>query len=73
MQLIETRKYCFLDALALEERQARDTLFKTDDNAFLLHMTSGEHFENERLVSLDARCALLWINATPDEYGLNWE
>ena len=72
MHLIATRKYWFLDADTLVERQARDTLLKTGENEFLLHMTSDDAFENERLVSLDARGALLWINQTVDEYGLNW-
>jgi hypothetical protein len=73
MHLIATRKYTFLDTETLVERQARDSLLKTGENEFLLHMTSGEALENERLISLDARCALLWINQTADEYGLNWE
>jgi hypothetical protein len=73
MHLIATRKYAFLDAETLMERQARDSLLKTGENEFLLHMTSGDTLEDERLISLDARCALLWINQTIDECGLNWE
>jgi hypothetical protein len=73
MLLIASRKYSFLDAQTLTEQTASDTLLKIGENAFLLHMTSGDGFEHERVVQLDARSALLWINQTPDEYGLNWE
>lgn len=73
MLLIASRKYSFLGAQTLIEQTASDTLLKTGENAFLLHMTSGDGFERERVVQLDARSALLRINQTPDEYGLNWE
>ena len=73
MHLIATRKYLFLDAETPVEREVRETLLKTDKCEFLLHMTAGDALENERLVPLDERCALLWINQPVDEYGSNWE
>jgi hypothetical protein len=73
MQLIATRKYWLLDAETLTERAARDTLLKVGETAFLLHMILGGDCKTERLVQLDARSALLWINQTADDYGLNWE
>ena len=73
MQLIVTRTYPFLAAQTLAERQARDCLFRTSENTFLLHMTSDEDVDDERLIWLDGRAALLWINQTADEYGMNWE
>ena len=43
------------------------------ENEFLLHMTSEAGTEEDRLVWLDSRAALLWINQTTDEYGTNWK
>ena len=31
------------------------------------------YFEEERLIWLDSRTALLWISQTADECGMNWE
>jgi hypothetical protein len=73
MQLIDSRTYSFLIAQTLAERQARDSLFRISENEFLLHMTSEDDIEEDRLVWLDSRAALLWINQTNDEYGMNWE
>jgi hypothetical protein len=72
MQLISSRSYPFLDAETLEERKARDTLLKVGENHFLLHMTAEAAIE-ERLVRLDCRAALLWINQEEREYGMDWE
>ncbi|MEH2487106.1 hypothetical protein [Bradyrhizobium sp. AZCC 2230] len=73
MHLVATRKYAFIATQTLAECQARDSLFRFAENKFLLHMTSDEDLEDERLVWLDTRAALLWINQTTDEYGINWE
>jgi hypothetical protein len=72
MHLVITRKYPFLAAQTLTERQARDSLFRVGEHEFLLHMTPGEDFAEERLIWLDSRAALLWINQAADDYGLNW-
>jgi hypothetical protein len=73
MQLICSRLYPFLDTQTLVERQARDTLLRVGENEFLLHMTSDDGVQEERLVRLDSRAALVWINQRVDEYGVDWE
>jgi len=73
MQLVATRKYPFLATQALTEGEARDSLFRIGDNKFLLHMTSGEDLGEDRLIWLDSRAALLWINQAVDDYGMNWD
>ncbi|KGT75004.1 hypothetical protein MA20_37325 [Bradyrhizobium japonicum] len=73
MRLVATRKYSFIAVQTLTECQACDSLFKVAENEFVLHMNSDEASEDERLVWLDSRAALLWINQTTDEYGMNWE
>lgn len=73
MHLVATRKYAFIATQTLAERQARDSLVRFAENEFLLHMTSDEELGDERLIWLDTRAALLWINQTTGEYGMNWE
>ena len=74
MLLLASRTYPFLDSLSLVEHQARDTLFRIGSDKFLLHMAARDSAEaDDRLVWLDCRAALLWINATTEEYGLEWQ
>jgi hypothetical protein len=36
-------------------------------------MTSGDESENqERLIWLDSRSALMWVNASAEDYGMEW-
>ncbi|MGY3546397.1 hypothetical protein ACVWZ4_001789 [Bradyrhizobium sp. USDA 4472] len=72
MQLIAERNYSFIAFESLAERQACDSLFRVAENEFVLHMQSDQAADEERLIWLDSRAALLWINQTPDEYGMNW-
>jgi hypothetical protein len=74
MQLLASRMYPFIDSDSLEERQARDSLLRTDDGAFVLHLSSS-HTPNvgDRLVWLSCRAALLWINNTTEDFGAEWE
>jgi hypothetical protein len=74
MDLLVSRTYPFLDSQSLVEYQARDTLFRTPDGAFILHLSSSDrHADEDRLIWIDARTALTWINAAPEEFGLEWE
>ncbi len=41
MHLIASRVYPFTDFQSLEERQARDLLFRTDAGSFVLHLSSS--------------------------------
>lgn len=47
MKLIATHVYPYLDVQSLDERQARDTLFRCGENCFLSHMTPGEGEEDQ--------------------------
>ena len=68
MKLIATHEYSYLGAQSLDERRARDTLFRYDETCFLLHMTPGEGQEDQ-ILWLDSRAALLWINQSVEECG----
>jgi hypothetical protein len=73
MELVVSRTYPFIDSRSLAEHSARDTLFRTGDGTFLLHLSSSNRpVEDERLVWIDCRTALIWINAVPEDFGLEW-
>jgi len=73
LQLLTSRTYPFIDCQSLEERLARDSLFRIGRDKFLLHMTaSADSEEGDRLIWLDCRAALLWLNAPADEFGKEW-
>jgi hypothetical protein len=74
MDLLVSRTYPFIDSQSLVEYQARDTLFRTPGGAFLLHLSSSHRAaDDDRLIWIDCRAALIWINAVPEELGLEWE
>jgi hypothetical protein len=74
MQLLASRTYPFIDSESLKEYQARDTLFRTDDGAFVLHLSSSHTLNvGDRLVWLNCRAALIWINHTTADFGAEWE
>jgi hypothetical protein len=73
MQLMVSRSYPVVDTQTLAEYVARDALFRTADGSYLLYMASGRQVESEeRIVFLDCRDALLWLNETPDARGSYW-
>jgi hypothetical protein len=74
VDLLISRTYPFIDSQSLVEHQARDTLFRDPDGTFLLHLSSSDRpVENDRLVWIDCRTALIWINAAPEDFGTEWE
>ena len=73
VELIVSRTYPFIDSEALVERQARDTLFRTSDGSFLLHLANDEVADDDRVVWIDTRAALIWLDAGPEEFGMEWQ
>jgi hypothetical protein len=74
VELLVSRTYPFIDSQSLVENQARDSLFRMADGTFLLHLSSSDRLvEEDRLVWIDCRAALIWINAAPEELGLEWK
>jgi hypothetical protein len=70
IRLVASRIYAFLDPVSLQQQCARDTLFRFA-NSFLLHMSAPG--SDDRLVRMDSRSALVWLNAGPEEFGLEWQ
>ena len=75
MQLIAARTIPFVDNNSLEECRAREALFRGEDGSFFLYLTAGDisRGAEERLVSLDSRYALIWINEDADSIASFWE
>ncbi|MGV7213410.1 hypothetical protein [Bradyrhizobium sp. UFLA05-112] len=74
MELICSRSIPALDTESLLPFEAREALFR-DHHGFLLYLTKGlsrSAFNEERLLRLEAREALIWLNEMPEEQGSFW-
>ena len=70
MQLLVSRSYPVIDTQTLTEHVVRDALFRTDSGSYFLYMASDAKVEGEeRLLFLDCRDALLWLNEAPNMPG----
>ena len=73
MQLMVSRSYPVIDTQTLTEYVACDALFRTADGSYFLYMASGGHLEGEeRILFMDCRDALLWLNEAPDALESYW-
>jgi hypothetical protein len=73
MKLVLSRCHPVTDAQTPTGYLAREALFRTDDGSFLLYMASeGQAERQERILFLDCRDALVWLNATPNAGGTSW-
>jgi len=66
MQMICSRIASLPDVQSLAPNQTREVLFHDSDSGFILYQSSGTAFPDlqERVVRLDMRAALIWINET---------
>jgi hypothetical protein len=74
MQMIYSRNIPFIDAQSLAPCQAREALFRDANNEFILYLSDGVNSSNmeERIIRLETREALIWLNETSDEVGAFW-
>ncbi len=74
MQMISSRSLAFLDAQSLAPDQAQEALFRVGDGRFVLYLRDGEHssMTEERVIFLDLREALIWLNEPAQEQGSFW-
>jgi hypothetical protein len=74
MQMISSRTIPFIDAGSLAPGEAREALFRDENNSFLLYLSDGVPCSNaeERLVRLELREALIWLNETPQDGASFW-
>jgi len=73
MQMVCLRNIPFLDADSLAHCEAREALFR-DQHGFLLYLSkNGSSASNEeRIIRLEAREALIWLNEGALEQGSFW-
>jgi hypothetical protein len=74
MQMIYSRKIAFIDVQSLAPCQAREALFRDENNGFILYLSDGVNSANmeERVIRLETREALIWLNETSDDGGAFW-
>ena len=75
MQMISSRTIPFIDAQSLAPGQAREALFRDENSGFILYLSDGVAASNleERVLRLEMREALIWLNETPDDRGAFWD
>ena len=74
MQMIYSRLIPSIDVESLAFRQAREALFRDERYGFVLYLSDGEDPSNseERIIRLEPREALIWINETRENGGAFW-
>ena len=74
MQMISLRTIPFIDVQSLALGQAREALFRDENNGFILYLSDGAAASNteERIIRLELREALIWLNETPEDGGTFW-
>ena len=74
MQLVVSRTISFIDASSLAICEAKEALFRNGNNDFILYLSNGDgaSASEERLLSLELREALVWLNEAPEEQGSVW-
>ena len=75
MQLLASRIVPFIDSQSLEQRTAREALFRNGEGEYVLYLSGGAGLADaeERLICLDARNALIWINEEAEAPGSFWD
>jgi hypothetical protein len=68
MEMICSRKISFLDTDSLSSCEAREALFR-DQQGFLLYLSASDE---ERIIRLRAREALIWLNESSLDQGSFW-
>lgn len=73
MKLIRSRPVSFLDAQTLTVQKGREALFRAN-SSFLLYLSEGDPGPDveERLLSLSAREAIIWLNEGAHEGSSFW-
>jgi hypothetical protein len=75
LKLIASRIIPFIDGSSLEERSGREALFRAEDGGYVLYLSDGDSPSgaDERLIILDPRDALIWINESAEARGAFWQ
>ncbi|MDT7811818.1 MAG: putative primase/helicase [Acidobacteriaceae bacterium] len=70
MKLLASREYSVIDYQTLAEFIGHERLFRMPNGQLLLHMASERDPEaDERVIWLNLRDAMTWLNEPPEQYG----
>jgi len=74
MHLISSRIIPFIDVESLSISRAREALLHDNRKGFILYLSSGElsSATEERVLFLEPREALLWLNEPLENQGSFW-
>ena len=74
MQMISSRTIPFIDVQSLAQGEAREALFRDENSGFLLYLSGGAPCSKteERIIRLNMREALIWLNETPEDGAAFW-
>jgi len=74
MQMISSRTTPFIDVQSLALGRAREALFRDENNGFILYLSDSVAASKaeERIIRLEVREALIWLNETPEDGGTFW-
>ena len=74
MQLISSRTIPFLESQSLFPGEAREALFRANGDRFVLYLSDARSstIGDERVILLDLREALLWLNEPFEQRGSFW-
>lgn len=69
MQMISSRTVPFLDDQTLAPGHAREALFRDEQRGFILYLSDdlAPSKSNERIIRLDVREALIWLNQAAED------
>jgi len=71
--MICSRIVRFLDAESLVAGQAQEALFRDDANGLILYLSGGAPSKTgERVVRIEMREALIWLNEMPEDGESFW-
>jgi hypothetical protein len=71
--MICSRIVRFLDAESLVTGQAREALFRDEDNGLILYLSGGVSSNTEeKVVRIEMREALIWLNEMPEDGESFW-
>ena len=70
--MICSRTIPFIDTDSLATGEAREILFRDNDNRLILYLTGGMSSKEERILLLDMRSALIWLNEESQDEASFW-
>lgn len=73
MQLVSSRIVRFIDSVSLKAGSGREVLFR-NSSGFILYLSDDDYSSapEERLISLELREALIWLNEDYSDQGSFW-